>query len=71
MADIYNASPGSQPGEQPKKRNTTLIIILVVVALLLCCCCAFIWVGWKYGDALLQWIDINLNTLVPNLLSTL
>lgn len=44
------------PLEEPKKKsNTTLIVIIVVVVLLICCCCAaFGYLGWNYGDAILQ-----------------
>jgi len=44
------------PLEEPKKKsNTTLIIVIVVVLLLLCCCCASVgYLGWNYGDQIIQ-----------------
>lgn len=47
------------PLEEPKKKNnTTLIVIIVVVVLLICCCCSAIgWLGWTYGDLVLQQLN--------------
>ena len=41
--------------QEPKKRNTA-IIIAVVVLILLCCFCAILaYLGYQYGDYIMQY----------------
>ena len=59
MAEEFGspAPPSSEGGG----RNTTLIIIAVVVLVLLCCCCSSLVLAWTYGDAVIEFFEIDVS----------
>ncbi len=52
-------TPAPEPlPASPKKRNTTWIIIAVVVLVLCCCCALTLYLGYTYGDQILQQLGV-------------
>ncbi len=43
--------------EAPKS-NKTLIIAVVVVLVLCCCCAVFAGLGWTFGDAIIEALEM-------------
>lgn len=42
--------------EPSQGKNRTPLIIGGVVVVIFCCCCSFLYAGWTFGDAVLDFI---------------
>ena len=42
------------------KKNNTMLIVAVVIGVLCCCCVSTVYLGWQFGDQILELLGIQL-----------
>jgi hypothetical protein len=55
-------------GQVPAKKTNPIVIILIIVVVLVCLCCCGLIAGLYFGgDALINWVQQNLNLDISQL----
>ncbi len=44
--------------EEPKKKFPTWAIVVIVLVVLCCCCSIVGFLGWNYGDQIMQYLGV-------------